>query len=200
MRSLAKGDDTRSSILEQALELSAEVGLEGLTVGTLAKRVGMSKSGLYAHFESKEDMQRQVLDAAASYFVDAVVSPALKQPRGLPRVRALFERWIDWISSNERRGGCLFIGSATELDDRPGPVRDTLVGHLRDVTGTIARAAAIAIEEGHFRDDLDLDQFAFEVWGILLTHHHFERLMGNRDARKRASVAFAALVRRATPA
>ena len=197
---MAKGDDTRSSILQQALELSAEVGLEGLTIGTLAKRVGMSKSGLYAHFESKEDMQRQVLDAAAVCFVDAVVSPALKKPRGLPRVRALFERWLDWISSTERKGGCLFIGSATELDDRPGPVRDTLVGHLRDVTGALCRAATIAVEEGHFRDDLDVDQFTFELWGILLAHHHFERLMGNRDARKRSSLAFTALVRRAAPA
>lgn len=194
---MAKGDDTRSSILWQALDLSTEVGLEGLTVGTLAKRMGMSKSGLYAHFESKEDLQKQVLDTAADLFVDTVVAPALKKPRGLPRVKALFEGWLDWISSPHMSGGCPFIGASTELDDRPGPVRDTLVGHFRDLTGVVTRVAQVAIEEGHFRRDLDVDQLAFELWGILHAHHHFSRLMGSPDARTRAGLAFANLVRNA---
>ncbi len=147
---MSKGNETRNAILRQALDLSTEVGLEGLSVGVLAKQVGMSKSGLYAHFESKEDLQSQVLDAAAALFVDLVVVPALKKPRGLPRVQALFDRWLDW-ATREHSGGCPFIAAATEFDDREGPVRETLVSHLRDVTGTIARAAGIGLVEGHFR-------------------------------------------------
>jgi AcrR family transcriptional regulator len=193
---MTKGDETRSVILRQALDLSSEVGLEGLTVGALAKQVGMSKSGLYAHFESKEDLQSQVLDAAAALFVDVVVSKALTRPRGLPRVEALFQNWLGW-TTEKLSGGCPFIAAATEYDDRPGPVRDTLVGHLLDVIGTIARAAQISVDEGHFRADLDVDQFAFEFWAILLAYHHFCRLMRQDDARKRAKRAFAALIRNA---
>jgi AcrR family transcriptional regulator len=190
---MSKGESTRSSILHRALDLASEIGLEALSLGGLAKRVGMSKSGIYAHFESKEELQRQVLDATAARFIDVVVLPALKQPRGLPRVEALFAGWLRW-STAELPGGCPFIAAATEFDDRPGPVRDTLVAHLRDVTGMVARAARISVEEGHFRKDLDVDQFAFEVWGLLLAHHHFCRLMRKDDARTRAGRAFADLI------
>ncbi len=194
-----KKADTRTTILRQALDLSSEVGLEGLSVGSLAKRVGMSKSGLYAHFESKEDLQSQVLHTAAEVFADVVMAPAIKEPRGLPRIQALFDRWLDW-SSSELSGGCPFISAATEYDDRPGPVRDTLVAHLSDLTGAIARAARISIEEGHFRDDLDVDQFTFEFWGILLSYHHFARLMRHDEAPERASRAFAGLIGNAAAA
>ena len=173
---MSKKTDTRTAILRQALDLSSEVGLEGLSVGSLAKRVGMSKSGLYAHFESKEDLQSKVLNTAAEVFVDVVMVRALKKPRGLPRIQALFDLWLEW-SSGEHSGGCPFISAATEYDDRPGPVRDTLVAHLNDLQGAIARAARISIEEGHFRNDLDVDQFTFEFWGILSSYHHFARLM-----------------------
>jgi AcrR family transcriptional regulator len=193
---MSKGEDTRSSILRQALDLSSEVGLEGLSLGSLAKLVGMSKSGLYAHFDSKEDLQSQVLDSTARRFVDVVVAPALKKPRGLPRVKALFERWLGW-STNELSGGCPFIAAATEFDDRSGPVRDTVVAHLRDATGTIARAAQISVEEGHFRANLDLEQFAFDFWAILLAYHQFHRLMRQADARKWANRAFASLIKNA---
>lgn len=190
---MSKGKETRNHILRQALDLSSEVGLEGLTIGALAKRVGMSKSGLYAHFESKEDLQNRVLNAAAERFVDAVLAQAIKRPRGLPRVQALFQRWLEW-ATEELSGGCPFIAAATEFDDRPGPVRDQLVAHIRDVPKSIARAAQISIEEGHFRDDLDADQFAFEFWGILLAYHNYARLMRRDDARKRASQAFENLI------
>ena len=189
---MSKGDDTRRSILDQALDLSSEVGLEALTVGVLAKRVGMSKSGLYAHFDSKEALQCLVLDNAAERFIDVVLAPALKQQRGLPRVKALFELWADW-TTNGLPGGCPFIGAATEFDDRDGPVRDHLVAHLNDLLGALARAAHIAVEEGHFRPDLDVDQFAFEFWAILLAHHHFARLL-RRDAEPRAGKTFSRLV------
>ncbi len=193
-----KGDETRLAILGQALDLASEVGIEGLTIGVLAKRAGMSKSGLYAHFESKEVLQTRVLDAAAEKFVDVVLAPALKRPRGLPRLQDLFERWQHWETEG-LAGGCLFIAAATELDDRPGPVRDNLVRHLRDMLGTIARAARICVEEGHFRQDLDVDQFAFEAWGLLLTYHQYRRLLQDDAVHKRGRRAFAGLVERSKP-
>jgi len=191
---MTKGEETRARILVQALDHASGVGLEGLTVGDLAGKVGMSKSGLYAHFSSKEDLQCQVLDTAAEQFVDVVVAPALKEPRGLPRIRALFRLWLDW-ATRQLSGGCPFVAAAVEFDDRPGAVRDRLVSHLKDVLGTIARAASISVEEGHFREDLDTEQFAFEFWGILQAFHHFARLFRHEDARARADAAFEALVR-----
>jgi len=193
---MSKGTDTRHAILRQALDLSSHVGLEGLTVGVLAKRAGMSKSGLYAHFESKEDLQCQVLDTAAERFIDVVMSRVLKQPRGLPRVQMLFDMWVEW-STAELSGGCPFISASTEFDDRAGPVRDKVVAHLSDVTDAIARAAQIAVQEGHFRDDLDTEQFAFEMWAILLAFHHFSRLMRHGNARERAGRAFTDLIHKA---
>jgi AcrR family transcriptional regulator len=190
---MSKGQETRDRILLQALHQASEVGLEGLTVGDLAGRVGMSKSGLYAHFASKEDLQCRVLDTAADQFVDLVVAPALKEPRGLPRIRALFARWLDW-ATRQLSGGCPFVAAAVEFDDRPGAVRDRLVSHLKDVLGTIARAASISVEEGHFREDMDPDQFAFEFWGILQAFHHYARLFRHEDARARADAAFEVLV------
>ena len=191
---MSKGNETRDRILQQALDLSSEVGLDGLTIGMLARRAEMSKSGLYAHFASKEDLQCRVLDTAAARFVDVVLSRVLKQPRGLPRVKLLFELWLDW-ATKEWSGGCPFVAAATELDDRPGPVRDRLVGHLRDVTDSIGRAAGIAVEEGHFQGDLDLHQFTYQFWGVLLAYHHFARLMQRGDARARAEQAFAELLK-----
>jgi AcrR family transcriptional regulator len=192
---MTKGDDTRGAILERALDLSTQVGLEGLTIGALAKDMGMSKSGLFAHFASKEDLQVQVLDAAAARFVEDVVAPALRAPRGLPRLEVLFAGWLDW-ATRALTGGCPFVSAATEFDDRAGPVHDRLVIHLQAVFGFIARAAGIAVAEGHCRPDLDLEQFVFEFWAILLSFHHFARLLRRDDARARAGHAFSQLLRR----
>ncbi len=193
---MSKGADTRRQVLHQALEISSEIGLEGLTFGVLAKRVGMSKSGLYAHFDSKEDLQARVLDTAAERFVDVVMSRVLKQPRGLPRVEALFHQWITW-ATEELSGGCPFIAAASEFDDRPGVVRDRVINHLRDVLGTISRAAEIAMEEGHFHPQLDVARFAFEFWSILLGHHLYARLRLYDDPGRMAEDAFTDLIRRA---
>lgn len=195
---MSKGKKTRKAILDQALDQCTQVGLEGLTIGSLAKLVGMSKSGLYAHFDSKEELQSQVLDAAAGHFVDVVVAPALKQPRGLPRLQSLFELWLAW-GTEGLSGGCPFIAAAAEYDDRDGPVRDALVGHQRDVLGTISRATRICVKEGHFCADLDVDQFTFAFWGIILGYHHFARLLARADARQRALNAFANIVDNASP-
>ena len=191
---MSKGDQTRATILKQALNLTSEVGLEALTVGVLAKRVGMSKSGLYAHFDSKEDLQCQVLDFAADRFVELVLSRAFKQPRGIPRLRALYDLWLRW-STEGLSGGCPFIAAATEFDDRPGQVRDRVTKHLSDTVQTISRAARIAVEEGHFRDDVDVEQFAFEFWSILMGYHHYARLLQRDDAQTRSDAAFDGLIR-----
>ena len=195
---VTKGRDTRTSILGHALELTSEVGLEGLTIGVLAKRASMSKSGLYAHFGSKEELQCAVLDTAAERFIDLVVAPALKRPRGLPRLETLFARWMMW-ETDALTGGCPFIAAAGEFDDRDGPVRDHLVGHLRDLLGAVTRAARIAVEEGHLRADLDVEQFAYEVWATLLAYHQYARLMRTSDAAERARTAFAHQLEQARP-
>ena len=188
-----KGEATRSAILAQALDLSSKVGLEGLTIGALAKQAGMSKSGLYAHFRSKENLQCQVLDAAAARFVKVVFRPALRQPRGLPRIRALFEYWLDW-DTNELIGGCPFVSAAAEFDDRPGAVHDRLVRHQRDLFRSLGKAAQLSIDKGHLRKDLDVSQFVFELWGILLSYHYFARLLRHSDARAKAREAFESLM------
>lgn len=194
---VSKGDATRRTILETALGLASELGLEGLTIGTLAKQVGMSKSGLYAHFASKEVLQCAVLDTAAASFVDAVLAPAFKAPRGVPRVRAMHDRWIVW-ATELMPGGCPFVAAATELDDRPGPARDALVGHMRDVLDAIERAAGIAVREGHFHESLDTSQFAYEFWANLVSYHHYVRLLRAEAAPERARLALEGLLQRAS--
>src|SRR5712691_5887824 len=114
-----KGEDTRSAVLGSALSLATQLGLEGVTIGKLAEHVGMSKSGLFAHFSSKENLQVAVLEEATARFVALVVTPALKKPRGEPRVRALLDRWLDWSRADFLPGGCIFVTASVELDDRP---------------------------------------------------------------------------------
>ena len=193
---MSKGAQTKESIQSEALDLSSVVGLEGLTIGVLSKKLGMSKSGLYAHFGSKEELQINVLDTAGSMFVDYVLRKAIQQPRGLPRVTALFEHWIQWADT-ALSGGCPLIAAATELDDRPGPVRDKLVKHIQSVHKTIVRTASGAIEEGHFEPNLDLEQFVFEFWSILLGYHHFSRLLNDDKALSKAQLSFSRLIARA---
>ncbi len=191
-----KGELTRQSILERALRLSSQVGLEGLTIGRLADELGLSKSGLFAHFRSKESLQIQVLEFAAEHFIDGVVRPALQMPRGEPRVRALFERWLSWARSSPLPGGCIFVAAATELDDRPGPVRDELVRSQREWLKALARSAALAVQEGHFHPETDNRLFAHEFYGILLAYHHAARLLAEPSAEAWARVSFEALIAR----
>lgn len=191
---LTKGEETRAAILDQALASASRLGLEGLTIGNLAEAVGMSKSGLFAHFRSKEDLQLQVLETAVRRFVEMVVAPALKAPRGEPRVRALFDRWMDWEKADFQPGGCIFVATANELDDRPGPLRDRLVGYQRDWLQAIATAARISVEEGHFGADVDVQQFAYDLYAIILAYHHFSRLMGDPAAEARARRSFESLL------
>jgi len=196
---LSKGEQTRQEIVERALALAGEVGLEGLSLGVLAAGMSLSKSGLFAHFRSKEALQLEVLQRAIDHFIEDVIAPALREPRGEPRLRRLFDRHLDWIHGNGRRGSCFFMALTHEYDDRPGPVRDLLVRSQRDWYDTIARAARAAIEEGHFRADLDLDQFAYEFVGIGMVFQQSAKLLENPKAEARARAAFEALLARSRP-
>jgi AcrR family transcriptional regulator len=191
---MAKGEETRERILQHAMAIVSEVGFEGLSIGGLAKTAEMSKSGLFAHFDSKEDLQLQVLAAARRSFLDHVITPAFRKPRGEPRIRALFEGWLTWEEGRVTPGGCPFVTASWEYDDRPGRVRDAVVSTQRDWVGTVATSAQIAVDEGHFRDDLDTAQFAFELFGVFLSFHLYHRLLEDPDARKRARQAFERLI------
>jgi len=196
---MGKGDETRAAVLDFALREASRVGLEGLSIGNLARDLGLSKSGLFAHFQSKEALQIQVLETAAARFLETVMAPALRVPRGEPRIRALFERWLEWSDVLGLPGGCIFVAAAAELDDREGPVREALVRSQRDWLEALARAARLAVEVGHFRADLDAAQFAHELYSILLGFHHARRLLRDPDARRRAERAFEALLARSRP-
>jgi AcrR family transcriptional regulator len=195
--SVRKGELTRQAILDQAVGLATRVGLGGLTIGGLAEDLSLSKSGLFAHFRSKEALQVQVLEAASVRFIDAVIRPALAEPRGEPRVRALFERWRSF--SCESPGGCLFVSAAMELDDQMGAPRERLVQLQRDWLDVLAGAVRIAVTEGHFRQDVDPEQFAHDLYGIALAYHHAFRLLKDPRAKERADRSFEALVRAARP-
>jgi AcrR family transcriptional regulator len=193
-RAASKGQETREAILAHALGLATRIGFEALSIGRLAEDLGMSKSGLFAHFRSKEALQLEILRMAGARMVDTVVKPALAVPRGEPRVRALFDRWLAWETSPSLPGGCPFMAASFELDDRPGPVRDFVVQNLRDWNDTLAGAARIAVQEGHFRADLDCEQFAHQCQGIGLAFVHASRLMRDPQARERAGRAFESLL------
>ena len=171
---MAKGEQTRQAILGQAFELAKTGGLVRLSIGRLAEATGLSKSGLFAHFGSKEALELAVIGEAARQFVEMVMAPALHKPRGEPRVRALFERWLAWGS---QPGGCFFVAAEAELDDRPGPARAALVEACQDWLDALATAARITVTEGQFRADLDVDQFAFEGYSIMLGFHAYQKFL-----------------------
>lgn len=191
---MRKGELTRHAILDHAAGLASKVGLEGLTIGALATDLELSKSGLFAHFHSKEALQLQVLEHAATAFVERVVRPSLAEPRGEPRMRALFERWLEWSRSSPLPGGCLFVQAAVELDDRPGPVRDRLVQFQRQWLGVLSTSMELGIAAGAFPNVADPEQFAHDVYGVMLAYHHASRLLRDPRAEARARRAVEALL------
>jgi AcrR family transcriptional regulator len=190
---MSKGNETRQAVLDEAARAASRVGLGGLTIGSLAATTELSKSGLFAHFQSKEALQLQLLDHTRTRFIDLVVRPALAAPRGEPRVRELFSRWLAW-DADALPGGCLFIAASAEFDAQPGPVRDRLAQDQRDWMDTMAQVFRTGIVEGHFRPDADPDQFAYDLHGVMLAFHHASRLLGDPDAAARATRAFEALL------
>ena len=201
MTSLTKGEQTRAAILDEALRIASKLGLEGLTIGSLADATGMSKSGLFAHFGSREDLQLAVLEHAAQLYGEKVFVPVLKIERGLPRLRALFERWLDWTLESGLPGGCIMLSAAFEYDDRPGPIRDAAIANQHRGNAITQKAVRLAVEEGHLSPGTDPEQISFEMLGIVLASHNHRRLLGDKEARKRALTAFDELVsRHAAPA
>ena len=192
----SKGERTRAAILDAGFHIVSKAGLEGLTIGTLAAATGLSKSGLFAHFGSREDLLIAVMERGQQEFVNVVVNPALTKPRGLPRLKALFTAWLGWTESADLPGGCPMIGGAIEFDDKPGPVRDALAAGQRAWIETLTRAARQAVEQGQLAPDADAEQICFELFGIALVVHHHRRLLGYEKARSRALAAFDALIER----
>jgi AcrR family transcriptional regulator len=192
---MGKGDQTRTLILNEAVALASQVGLEGLSIGILAQRLGLSKSGLFAHFRSKEDLQLQALKQAQTLFIEHVISPALAHPHGLPRLEAIADGWIASVrNSDGLPGSRLLLAASMEYDDRPGAVRDALVAGQRELRGALAKAIHLAIDEGHLRPDTDPWQLTFDLFGIVLAAHHDSRLLGDPRALDRARAAFRKLL------
>lgn len=196
---MGKGIRTKQGILEAALQRAGRVGLEGLSIGGLAKDVGMSKSGLFGHFGSKQELQIEILRMGAACFIQQIVVPAVQMPRGIARLRALYQNWLEWAESKEREGGCVFVSGAFEFDDRPGPVRDVLSALIGDWVATLRRAAAISIEEGHLRSDIDPDQIAYAVHAFMLEYNVRARLFEDKRAHSSAMVAFETLMQSSRP-
>ena len=191
---MGKGELTRQAILEKATALASAVGLGGLTIGKLAEELELSKSGLFAHFGSKESLQVAILERAADRFVELIIRPALRAPRGEPRLRSLFEHWRQWPRLYSMPGGCIFVAASVELDGQPGPARDLLVKQQRDWLDVLASTVRGAITEGHFRKDVDPEQFAHDLYGAMLIYHHALWLLRDPKAEKRAVRAFENLV------
>jgi AcrR family transcriptional regulator len=187
---MSKGETTRAAILDRATELARTVGVEGLTIGRLADQLSLSKSGLFAHFGSKEALQVAVIEHAREQFVARVIAPGLKASRGEPRLKALIDRWMAWGTDD---GGCIFLALSAELDDRPGPARDALAAALRDWLDHLATAARIAVDEGHFRRETDPHQVAFELYGIMSAAHLASRLIGDPKVASRTRRALEGL-------
>jgi AcrR family transcriptional regulator len=186
---VTKGEETRRQILDEALAFASEVGLEQVSIGALAERTHLSKSGLFAHFQSKEALELAIIDHAAELFVRDVVSPALKAPRGEPRVRALLDRWLGWSRDQAMPGGCVFVTSISNAGKLPEPVRQRLEQTQQDWVDALAMAVRIAVTEGHFRSDLDPAQLAHELLSVAYGHHLVARVLGARatDERWRAA-------------
>jgi AcrR family transcriptional regulator len=191
---MGKGAETKERILNRAFVLAAKEGLAGLSLGTLAGELDMSKSGLFAHFRSKEDLQIKVLQFAAHSFEARVLQPAFRAPRGLPRVERIFDNWLRWLTDPGMPGGCLFLAASIELDDQDSEPRAVLLDTQQQMRSALAHAARLAVEEGHFRADIDCEQLAFELFAIALAFNHWKRLLRASDAETRARAAFARLV------
>ena len=192
-RTLHKGQQTRATILDAALTLAAHMGLEGLSIGALAEVTGMSKSGVFAHFGSRDELQIAVVREYHHKFEEEVFYPALREARGLPRLRALFENWVRRVAV-EIDSGCIYISGAVEFDDRPGPVRDALVTMVKAWHAALEKAILLAKEAGHLKPDADVDQILFELHGLILSLHHDARFLRRPGALARAGVGFERIV------
>ncbi len=192
---LHKGQQTKSAIVDAALGLATQIGLEGLSIGVLAEVMRMSKSGVFAHFGSREELQISVIREYHARFEEEVFYPALEKPKGMPRLKALFQNWMN-RTSVEIDSGCLYISGAVEFDDRPGPVRDALAGSVQTWLAAMYRAVVEAKEAGHLAQDADEHQMAFEIHGLILALHYEARFLKTPGSVTRANTGFTNILAR----
>lgn len=198
VRVLHKGRQTKAAIVEAALGLAAQIGLEGLSIGALAEVTGMSKSGVFAHFGSREELQISVIREYHERFENEVFYPAMQQARGLPRLKALFDNWMQRTSA-EIDSGCIYISGAVEFDDRPGPVRDALATTVNTWQSALRRAIELAQSLRQLDPQADPQQIAFEIHGLILALHYEARFLRNPGAAERARKGFTQICARYTP-
>ncbi len=190
---MRKGEQTRAAILEAALDLASRDGLEGLTIGLIAERMQMSKSGVFAHFGSREDLQIAVIQEYHRRFEEEVFLPSLKEPHGLPRLSAMYAGWVK-RHTREIDSGCMYISGAVEYDDRPGPIRDELLSMVMAWQKALLRAARQAVKHGHLVPDTDVEQLVFEMRAMVLALHHDARFIGDRHAVDRIDRGYLRLI------
>lgn len=190
---MRKGELTRAAILDVALELASRQGLEGLTIGLLADKMNMSKSGVFAHFGSREDLQLEVLKLYHHRFEQEVFTPSMKEPRGILRLKSMFARWVKRVSV-EIASGCIYISGAVEYDDRPGPIREELVAMVRAWQGALLRSVQQSIETGDLKADTDAEQVVYEMYGLILALHHDARFLRMPGSVERARLGFSRLI------
>jgi AcrR family transcriptional regulator len=194
---MAASNATRQRILDKGLAMASRSGLEAVTLGVLATNVGMSKSGLFAHFHSKEAVQLGLLEHSDRFAIPVVIEPAMKAPEGLPRLKALVKNWFGWAPRAGLPGGCPVAAGLFEYDDVAGPVHDKIKEIEARWRGFLSTVVEQAVQRRHLRRDLDIDQFVWELLGIYLSHHVSARFLKSPDADKQAQTAFAALLARA---
>lgn len=192
---MQKGQQTKIAILDAALGLATQIGLEGLSIGAVAEATHMSKSGVFAHFGSREELQISVIREYFTRFEQEIFYPAMKEPRGLPRVQALFANWMKRVAV-EIQSGCIFISGAAEFDDRPGPVRDALAASVQIWLNALDRAVVAAKDQGHLAPDTDAHQMAFEIHGLILALHYEARFLQTPGSIERANKGFANVLAR----
>jgi AcrR family transcriptional regulator len=190
----SRSELTLAGILDVALEMAARDGLESLTVGEVAKRLGLSKSGVFSRVGSREALQRAVLEEYDRRFLQDVFTPAMREPRGLPRLNALMARWLERARRIEVAQGCIYCAGAFEFDDREGPLRDLLMNGIQHWRGALRRTVIQAIEEGHLKPDTDPDQLVFEIDGLFVALMREARFMRDPRAIDRARAAYRRMI------
>jgi AcrR family transcriptional regulator len=189
---MTKGADTKLNILNAGLEMASRLGLESVTIGSLAKATSMSKSGVFAHFQSKENLQIEILRHAGEVFAESVLFPALAIEDGADRIREMVANWIHW--TDDMTGGCIFVSASNDFKDRPGKVQDFLTQQQAEWVGCLQRLGESARRKGVFRPDADCKQFAYELYSLLLGYHYYQKLLQSTDTHARQGVALEKLL------
>lgn len=190
-----RGQDTKKQILEEAMKIASTHGIQGITIGELAKKVGMSKSGLFAHFDNKDNLQLEILKMASEHFVESVLKPAFVIEKGIPRIEAMFNNWLIFLNDDSTLpGGSIFISASFELDDRPGVLKDFVQKSQELLILNIEKAVQLAIECKHLKSNTNKSEFAWKLYSFVLGYHHFKRMLHNPKAKELIKNAFKELI------